>query len=310
MKHFSTAQIEALGLDIVQIADALEAAFRASANGEIQWKPKSMVGQGDGSFLMSTFASWPSAGYGIFHMLAGATQAHTRQGHPAYRSMQLLTDAVSGEPLAFVDGSYTSTVLPAGITRLMAARLARSRSGVAAIVGAGTQARVNLEALDGVLPIAEVRIASRSRASAEAFAGFVQARGQSARVMDAGVAMFKDADIIITTVPASPDLQPALDPAWVSRGTFVDAVDLGRSWRQGFGAFERLVVDDRAQAEQQYREGRLVHNGPFDSEIADILVARAPARRHDDERIALIHPGNVVGILAITAMLHRRLGDA
>jgi len=310
MKHICAAQTEALGLGVAEIASALDDAFRASARGKIHWKPKTMVAQADGSFLMSTFASWPEAGYGIFHMLSGASAEHTRQGHPAYRSTQLLTDAVSGEPLALFDGAYTSTILPAGITHLMTARLARSSSRVAAIVGAGTQARVNLAALDGVLPIDEVRIASRSRASAEKFAAYVEARGQRPHVMEAGAAMFRDADIIITTVPASPDLRPALDPAWVPNGAFVNAVDLGRSWRQGFDAFDRRIVDDLGQAEQQFREGRLAHNGPFDSEIAEVLEATRPARRGGDERIVLIHPGNVVGILAITARFYRAYAGA
>ncbi len=310
MQCISDAQIDGLGIGIPQIADALAAAFRASAEGDIRWKPKSMVAQDDGSFLMSTFASWPAAGYGIFHMLAGAATSHASAGNPAYRSMQLLTDAISGDPLAMFTSPFTSTMLPAGITRLMAPRLARSRTGVAAIIGAGTQARVNLEALEGVLPVHEVRIASRSRTSADKFADHVRARGQRARVMQAGAEMFEDADIIITTVPAGPGLVPMLDPAWVSPGTFVNAVDLGRSWMQGFERFDRRVVDDKRQAEQQYREGRLPHAGPFDSELAEVLVDAKPGRRTDDERIVLVHPGNVVGILAITSLLYRSLKPA
>lgn len=310
MKHISASQIEALNLDVAQIASALEVAFRACAHGAIRWKPKSMVVRDDGSFLMSTFASWPDAGHGLFHMLSGASATHAKQGHSAYRSTQLLTDAMSGEPLALIDGAYTSTILPAGITRLMTPRLARSKSGVAVIIGAGTQARVNLEALDGVLPIEEVRIASRSKASAEKFAQFVAARAQTARVMDIDATMFKDADIIITTVPASPDLKPVLDPAWVPKGTFVNALDLGRSWQQGFSAFDRRVVDDREQARQQYREGRLTHDVPWDSEISELVCGTQVARQSDDERIVLVHPGNVVGILAITALFYRELSDA
>jgi len=307
MQCISNDQITSLNLDIPQIAEALDVAFRASAEGAIQWKPKSMVGQQDGSFLMSTFASWPDAGYGIFHMLGGASADHASAGNPAYHSMQLLTDARSGTPLALFAAAFTSMILPAGITRLMTPRLACSRTRVAAIIGAGTQARVNLEALDGILPIEEVRIASRSRASAEKFADHVRERGQRALVMEPGVEMFQGTDIIITTVPASPGLKPMLDPAWVGPGTFVNAVDLGRSWMQGFDTFNRCVVDDKRQAEQQYQEARLPHAGPFDSELAEILVGTKPGRRTDDERIVLIHPGNVVGILAITALLHRRL---
>ena len=307
MRQITAEQTRNLALTSADFAAALEVAFRASAKSDISWKPKSMIGYGNGAFLMSTFAAWPAAGYGIFHMLAGADASSIKAGSPAYSSTQLLTDASTGEPLAMLDGAYTSTILPAGITRLMTPRLARPKSGVAVIVGAGTQARVNLEALDGVFPIDEVRIISRSQGSAERFAEFVSGRGQRPRILSASEAAFQDADTIITTVPAGPHLVPVLDPKWVPKGAFVNAVDLGRSWLQGFQHFDRCIVDDLVQAEQQYREGRLAQGGPFDSEIAQILQGDKAPRVNADERIALIHPGNVVGILAISALFYDRL---
>jgi ornithine cyclodeaminase/alanine dehydrogenase len=307
LKTISRDEIAQLHLDIDAIAAALDEAFRAGAAQEITWKPKSMLAQPDGAFLMSTFAAWPARGLGIFHSLVGATAAAARNGSPAYRSLQLLAEHETAEPIALLDGTYTSTMLPAGVTRLMAGRLGRSRSRVATFVGAGTQARVNLAALDGILPIDEVRIVSRTTKSAAGFAEFVSARGQRARIMQNGPEAFEGADIIISTVPASPGLQPALEPRWVSPGTFVNAVDLGRSWQQGFDAFDRVVTDDRKQAEAQFGEGRLIHGGPYDSEIAEILTGARPGRLDSKERIVLIHPGNVVGILGLTRLIVERL---
>src|SRR5690606_31133861 len=129
---------------------------------EMVWYPKAMIGGGDdGAFLMSTFCSWPSENINIFHSLIGATYAAQDQGAAAYQTLQLLSCYADATPLALLDGTYTSRMLPAGITHLMAGRLARSRTGIATFVGAGTQARVNLEALDGVLKIDEVRIVTR-----------------------------------------------------------------------------------------------------------------------------------------------------
>src|SRR5690606_28300427 len=116
----------------------------------------------------------------------------------------------------------------------------------------------------------------RTRTSAERFASHVRNRGQKPRIMEAGPTAFKDADIIVTTISTSQGLQPFLDPAWVTPGTFVNAVDLGRSWKPGFGAFDYSVIDDRQQAEMQARDGRLPHDGPFSSEISDILMDAAP----------------------------------
>ena len=75
----------------------------------------------------------------------------------------------------------------------------------------------------------------------------------------------RGADLIVSTVPSGPALKPFLDPAWVAPGAFVSAVDLGRSWLDGFEAFDRIVTDDRAQAVMQHAEGRVRYGGAYDT---------------------------------------------
>lgn len=309
MQIINLEQIEKLDCSIPDLAQALRTAFLATVDGGIAWKPKSMVGAADGTFLMSTFCSWAAQNLNVFHSLTGATYQAQEQGAPAYQSLQLLSAYDNAQPLALIDGTYTSKMLPAGITHLMTPHLAISRTRIATFVGAGTQARVNLRALDGILPIDEVRIISRTQKSAESFADFVRERGQKAVIMQAGPAAMEGADIVVSTISASQGLTPFLDPAWVTPGTFVNAVDLGRSWKTGFSAFDYSVIDDRGQAEIQAKEGRLPHTGPFHSEIADVLSGKATDRTQDNQRSVLIHPGNVVGVMGITALLYSRLSS-
>lgn len=304
---FDRETIERLEIPLDDIAKSVGEAFVAGRTGEISWRPKTMLAGVDGVFQMSTFASWPSQNLSIFHMLFGGSAAEIAKGAPNYVSRQYVIDRQLGRPYGVIDGTYTSNVLPAGVTRLLSKRLARTQSKVAVIVGAGTQARLNLEALDGILPIETVRIITRTQASATKFAKFVEQRGQTPVITEAGPAALQGADIIISTVPASRELKPFLDPSWVGPGTFVNAVDLGRSWTDGFGAFDRLIVDDRDQAEHQVADGRLSHKGPYDSEIADILSECRPGRQTDEQRIVLIHPGNVVGVLGVTKTILARL---
>lgn len=309
-KVYDRETIERLEIPLDDIARSVGEAFVAGRAGEISWKPKTMLAGADGVFQMSTFASWPAHNLSIFHMLFGGSATEIAKGAPNYVSRQYVIDRQLGRPYGVIDGTYASNVLPAGVTRLLSSRLARTRTKIAVIVGAGNQARLNLEALDGVLPIETVRIITRTRASATKFAAFVEQRGQTPVIMQAGPAAFQGADIIISTVPASQELKPFLNPSWVGPGTFVNAVDLGRSWTDGFGAFDRLIVDDRDQAERQVADGRLSHRGPYDSEIADILSESRPGRQTEEQRIVLVHPGNVVGILGVTKTILERLPSA
>jgi ornithine cyclodeaminase/alanine dehydrogenase-like protein (mu-crystallin family) len=168
-----------------------------------------------------------------------SSPAQVDPGAPHYSTIQLLSDYGTGLPLALIDGTYTSTMLPACITALAATRLAHPRSRIVTFIGAGTQARVNLAALLESFPIEEVRIFTRTSRSANAFAEEIGSQGLEARVFEDPAKAVRDANIVVSTVPSAPDLHPFLSPDWVSAGAFVSAVDVGRSWMSGFEAFDR-----------------------------------------------------------------------
>lgn len=306
MRFLSRDQVDGLSIDLDTLVAALERALRASAAGEIAGRPKSSIGQPDGAFFIGTLAAWQQRNLGIFHSIAGAPPAGLAPGEPNYRTWQLVTDYHRGTAICVVDGSFTSSMLPAGITAIGARAFARPDSRVAAFIGAGAQSRVNLAALARHFSLAEVRVIGRSQANAEAFAGEVRGRGLKATVTTSPQAAVAGADIIVSTVPSSPGLVPFLDPAWVSPGAFVSGVDLCRSWKAGFEKFDRVVTDDRTQAVAQHAEGRLRYGGAYDTELAELVTGKRPGRRRAEDRIVMIHPGTIVGVLGITAMIVER----
>jgi ornithine cyclodeaminase/alanine dehydrogenase-like protein (mu-crystallin family) len=308
MKFVTRRQVEALGIDNAVLVAALEDAFRASHAGDIVGRPKSTVNQPDGAFFIGTLAAWAKRNLGIFHCIMGAPPANLAPGEAHYRTYQLLSDYGRGTPIAVIDGAFTSTMLPAGITAMGARALARPDSCIATLIGAGAQARVNLAALAEIFPLAKIRIFSRSPVNAEDFALEVRRRGLEADVLSTAEDAIRGSDLIVSTVPSGPSLKPFLDPAWVSPGAFVSAVDLGRSWLDGFEAFDRVITDDRAQAIVQHAEGRVRYGGPYDTELPELITGARPPRERAEERIIMIHPGNIVGVLGITALIHERLG--
>jgi len=306
MRIIGQSDVASLRIGLADAVAALEAAFLAGRRGEIDWKPKSTISRPDGAFLIAAHAAWPARNLGLFHSIMGVSPANVPPGAPHYATVQLLSDYAKGAPLGMIDGTWTSTILPAAVTAIAARRLARPDSAVASFVGAGAQARVNLEALRPIFPLREVRVLSRTARSAQAFADHAAGCGLRARVCDDPRAALDGADIVVSSVPGSAGLQPFLDPDWVPEGAFVSAVDVGRSWRPGFHRFDRLVTDDRAQAVAQYADGRLPHAGPYDTEIAELLNGARPGRTRPSERIALIHPGNVVGVFALSVLIWGR----
>lgn len=306
MRDLTNKAVHDLGIANAELVTAMETTIRASRAGEISWRPKATIARPDGAFFLCSMAAWPRRHIAIFHMVAGLPSGHAVPGEPHYRSFQQVIDYRTGMPLVTVDGTFTANMLPAVMTALGARFLARRDSRIATFIGAGVQARVNLSTLAMDLPIEEVRILTRTIQTARDFADHVEQLNLTAQIVTSAEAAIRGADVIVSSVPSHPGLAPFLDPAWVSPGAFVSAVDVGRSWRDGFEHFDRIATDDRAQAVVQHAEGRMRYGGTFDSELSELIVGERPSRRSDSERAVLIHPGYVVGTLAITTAILER----
>jgi alanine dehydrogenase len=296
--------ISKLGLGCGDYTEALQSAFVAAARGEISWRPKASVSEPTGAWMIGTLGCWGAKNLAIFHNIAGTSPKPGHTG-PHYRSFQLLTNYETTEALALVDGTTGSNWLPACVTLLTARSFALPESSSVTFIGAGLQARVNLQALAGAFPLRQVHVVSRTQQSAEGFARFARETfGLSAVVAASAREAVAAADIVVSSVPSGSGAA-FLEPSWVKPGAFVSAVDLGRSWRQGFQEFERVICDDRAQAIAQVRDGRLPHVLEYDTELTELVTQSRPGRAGRNERVVAIHPGNLVGILGITDLIYR-----
>lgn len=144
-------------------------------------------------------------------------------GLPSLNGMMLLLSARTGlVEAAMFDNGYLTDIRTAAAGAVAARHLSRPDAEIVAVLGAGMQARLQLEALSFVRPIREARIWARdtnkAAAAARALAdhlGFpVEAVAEPARAV-AG------ADIVVTTTPAT---RPILDAGWVEPGQHITAM--------------------------------------------------------------------------------------
>ncbi|GGE03118.1 ornithine cyclodeaminase 1 [Aureimonas endophytica] len=144
-------------------------------------------------------------------------------GLPSLNGMMVLFSATTGLVNALLlDNGYLTDVRTAAAGAVATRHLAREEAGVAAILGAGTQARLQLKALTLVRPIREARIWARDRARAEHSAAELSAElGIAVTAMSDGRAAVREADIVVTTTPAE---SPILFADWIAPGTHVTAI--------------------------------------------------------------------------------------
>jgi ectoine utilization protein EutC len=144
-------------------------------------------------------------------------------GLPSVNGLMVLFSARTGLVEALLlDNGYLTDVRTAAAGAVAAKYLARPNAQIAAVFGAGVQARLQLMALTLVRPIREARIWARRHDRAEALASQLRFElGINMQAEPRPERAVAGADVIVTTTPAA---EPVLSGAWLAPGQHVTAM--------------------------------------------------------------------------------------
>ncbi|MCA1363364.1 ectoine utilization protein EutC [Bradyrhizobium sp. IC3069] len=144
-------------------------------------------------------------------------------GLPSTNGLMVLLSSNTGLVQALLlDNGYLTNVRTAAAGAVAAKFLARKDASVAAILGAGIQARMQLQALTLVRPIRQARIWGRNAHKAEAVAkDLSQQLGFPITAHAEPMEAVAGSDIVVTTTPAD---KPILSAAWLEPGQHVTAM--------------------------------------------------------------------------------------
>jgi ornithine cyclodeaminase len=214
------------------------------------------------------------------------------KGLPTTGGLVMVFDATTGVPRAvLLDNGYLTELRTGAAGALAADALARSDAKSVAVLGAGGQARYQLEAMLRVRPIEHLRVWSRTRARAQEYATEIRNRfGVEADVYADVAEAVGGADIVVTVTPAT---DPIVEADWIGPGVHVTAVG------SDFPAKQELAVGVLARADKYVADSvtQCLHSGelhhavesgvmkPEDvhAELGEILAGRKPGRERDSE---------------------------
>ncbi|WP_312794554.1 ectoine utilization protein EutC [Tianweitania sp.] len=216
-------------------------------------------------------------------------------GLPSLNGLMILFSSRTGLVEALLlDNGYLTDVRTAAAGGVAARHLARENARSAAILGAGMQARLQLEALTLVRPIREARIWARDLEKAQRLAGaFSREHGiEVTAVADAQDAI-AGADIIVTTTPAE---KPILLARWLESGQHLTTMGSDAEHKNEIDpdVFERAIyIADRLAQTRSLGElhhaieaGIVKPDQSFD-ELGAVIAGTAKGRlREDDITIA------------------------
>ena len=143
-------------------------------------------------------------------------------GLPSLNGLMVVLDATSGILSALLlDNGYLTTIRTAAAGAVAGDLLARRNARTAAVLGAGSQAWLQMQALRLVRPIEDIRIWGRRSEAAHSMAEKFRQIGVTAQAVDDPWRAVSGADIIVTTTPSE---LPVLKWEWLAPGQHITAM--------------------------------------------------------------------------------------
>ncbi len=213
-----------------------------------------------------------------------------KRGLPSGSGMMTLFDSDTGQPRAvLLDNGYLTTVRTALAGALAAKYLARERIGTVTVIGAGSQARWQVEALALVRDFERVRVYSRDADHARAYVDDMSERlGKPVEAPESAETAVRGADVVITTTPAR---DPVVYADWLEGGAHVTAMGSDAAHKNELepavlGRADVLVCDLESQCRIR---GELRHALEADAltpdshirELGAVVNGRVAAREND-----------------------------
>ena len=286
--------------------DAVAAGFVALSQGRahVPVRIGGRIAEGGSTHAMpATLDGSPHYSVKVVAVAPGAPAA----GLPLITATVLLGDAVTGAPLAIVEGA-SLTALRTGAAGGVAARaLAIADASVLALFGSGAQARTQLAAVLAVRPIGEVRVSSRDPRHAADFVAWARGAYPAVRYEEAAADAAVDGAHVVVTATSSPI--PVFSGDRLERGVHVTAVGAFRPETRELDGTTmrgaRIVVDQRAGALAE--AGELQGLGAGDVvEIGEVLSGTAPGRTSPDQRTVFKSVGNGIQDLVVASLAYKR----
>ncbi|HEX6222100.1 MAG TPA: cyclodeaminase [Acidimicrobiia bacterium] len=212
------------------------------------------------------------------------------KGLPSLGGLMMVFDSETGVPRsALFDNGYLTDVRTALAGAVAARHLARADAGAVGIVGAGVQARLQLEALTLVREVREARVWARRADRSAVFADEMsEALGIPMQVVDSVSDVANSSDIVVTTTPST---EPLLEVGMLHPGLHITAVGSDAEHKQELSAdlimaADRFVCDTISQS-RRLGELRSALDSGFDEadavELGAVVAGDAIGRGNEGD---------------------------
>jgi ornithine cyclodeaminase/alanine dehydrogenase len=234
-------------------------------------------------------------------------------GLPVIQALIILNDGTNMTTLSVMNGTYITAVRTGAASGVATRLLARDDAATAGIIGAGVQAKTQLEAVAAVRPIREARVYDVMPEAADRYAAEMS-RQLGIPVLRAETAegAVRDMDVICA---ASTSKTPVVLGAWLKPGAHINGVGShsvdARELDTEAIVRSKVVVDttDAALAEagdllDPIKEGAITADH-IHAELGDIITGKKPGRVSDQEITLFKSQGIAIQDVATAQLVYR-----
>ncbi len=305
--YLSQADVESVGLEIREIINLLEIAFREKGHGRVEMPPKPGIHTREDAFIHAMPAYIPALESAGIKWVSGYPE-NMKRNLPYISGLLILNDVETGIPIAVMDCVWITAYRTAAATALAAKYLARADSEIAGILACGVQGRTNLEALVAIFPIKKVYAYDIVASVQEKFVTDMSSKlGVEVIGVNEPKHAVQESDLIVTSGPILKHPTPTIERDWVKQGAFGSAVDFDSYWTpEAMSQMDKISTDDHAQF-QYYKSIGYFQNTPAPyADLGEIVVGEVKARERDEERTLAINLGLAIDDMAVAPEIYRR----
>ena len=202
--------------------------------------------------------------------------------------------AESGEPLAMVSANHLTAMKTGAASAVATKFFAKQGDAILAIIGTGVQAQTQLEGIQRIRPLKEVRLYDLDQKRTKEFVHFFQEtknRDYPVIISPSADACINGADIVVT---ATTSTKPVFSGDHIQKGTHINAIGSFTPFMQEIDGTTVLkaskIVTDNLEETWAVAgdllvplgEGQINHSILY-GELGDIVSGKIPGRENEDE---------------------------
>jgi ornithine cyclodeaminase/alanine dehydrogenase len=293
--------------------DAVEQAFICLGAGQMAVPPVQHMPAPDGAFHVKS-AGFLGDPYYVAVKVNGNFPDNLRKaGLPTIQGAIVLCDGRNGSLLAVIDSIEVTAMRTGAATAVAAKYLARDNSSVATVIGCGIQGRVQLLALNEVLPLTTVYAFDTDRRRRDAFVGRMLAETGLELIPVERISDATPASQVVVTCTSS--RSPFLLREHVAPGTFIAAVGADNADKQELHpelmGESRVVVDLLEQCAEIGELHHALQAGTMTrtdvvAELAQIVAQTARHAFEPDDVIVFDSTGSAIQDVAAAGIIYER----